>query len=109
MAESLCLDEHRLVLARSELVRASEELRSVGSRVPCVAMQSLTGIGGEVQEYLETVRVASQLLAEGANAAGAAASTAIQVSTDTDRSVAAALNLGAEGASVSSQIGQEKA
>ena len=92
MAEDLHLEKSRLAFARSELIRACDELREAGSRVPGIEMQSLTGISGQVREYLEAVRVASRLLAENAGAAGEVLGSVIQTSTDTDRSVAAALN-----------------
>ncbi|MBL5973868.1 MAG: hypothetical protein D3X82_08915 [Candidatus Leucobacter sulfamidivorax] len=108
MAEDLHLDERRLAFARSELIRACNELREAGSRVPGVEMQSLTGISGEVREYLEAVRMASRLLAESAGAAGEVLGSAIQMSTDTDRSVAAALNRGLEETQVMPGSGQAR-
>ena len=76
------------------LAQAGEQLSTAGSRVPRVTAESLTGIGGEVQEYLEAVRMASRVLAEGAASAGHASDVTLHASTDLDRMLTAAVHLG---------------
>ena len=91
--KDVTLDDASLASSGRYLVTAAQILAS-NTVAPEVQMQGVTGIAGEVKNYLQSLVLAQLALSDAAKTGSRAVSRMMEESSELDRQIAASLNTG---------------